>query len=713
MTMNPLFALDIGTRSVVGIVGRLDDQQQIVVQSHYRLEHRKRAMLDGQIHDVPEVARVLAAVRKKLSEAGGPLTEVAVAAAGRALLTTRADAELHFSPASPLSRQDEHAIELLAVQAAQRQLALSYDERAAAQYYCVGYSVISYHLDDYPLKSLVGQTGRHGRAEIVATFLPRQVIDSLQVAVNEAGMEIASLTLEPIAAIHLLVPDTMRHLNLVLVDVGAGTSDIAVTSDGAIVAYGMVPHAGDEITEELSQQYLLDFNEAEWLKIAYSRAAEGAELTARNVLGREILVARSAVAACVDRAVARLADEIGREIIQLNGKLPQAVLLVGGGAMTPNLDKFLAGRLGLPTERIAVRRPDTVGGFLNLPEELSASDAVTPLGIIALAGRQRYQFITVTVNGERYRLFNLGRLTVADGLLAAGSDLRRVFGQPGKGLTVTINGQTRTVPGTLNQPGEVRKNGEVCAMETGLDDGDVLTVVHGVDGSPPQLTVADLLPVHAAVEISVNGKEYRLDGMVSINGRRARYDTPVGDRDVIVTENFGRIGEILQYFTIDHTAPSCEFFVNGERRQYQARTEIRLNGQLCGPDQLVSPGDRVEIEFSGAPTVGELVNEDCGDDQYITLTFNGQRCDLAVARNQLLLDGQEVEPHTRIYPRAELVINRQRLSQPIVSDVLLAAGYQPPLSVGRGKIFITVNGRPAEFITPVAAGDEITIGVTE
>ena len=55
----------------------------------------------------------------------------------------------------------------------------------------------------------------------------------------------------------------MRRLNVALVDIGAGTSDIAITDKSTVVAYGMVPTAGDEITEALSDHYLLDFPVAE------------------------------------------------------------------------------------------------------------------------------------------------------------------------------------------------------------------------------------------------------------------------------------------------------------------------------------------------------------------------------------------------------------------------------------------------------------------
>lgn len=64
-----------------------------------------------------------------------------------------------------------------------------------------------------------------------------------------------ALTLEPIAAIQVLIPKSMRRLNVALVDIGAGTSDIAITNEGTVTAYGMVPKAGDEITESVSEKF--------------------------------------------------------------------------------------------------------------------------------------------------------------------------------------------------------------------------------------------------------------------------------------------------------------------------------------------------------------------------------------------------------------------------------------------------------------------------
>lgn len=85
---------------------------------------------------------------------------------------------------------------------------------------------------------MIDQQGDEASVEIIATFLPKVVVESLISALNRSGLEMEALTLEPIAAINVLMPPSMRRLNVALVDIGAGTSDIAITDMGTIIAYG-------------------------------------------------------------------------------------------------------------------------------------------------------------------------------------------------------------------------------------------------------------------------------------------------------------------------------------------------------------------------------------------------------------------------------------------------------------------------------------------
>ena len=86
---------------------------------------------------------------------------------------------------------------------------------------------------------------------MLATFLPEEVVDSLYAAVEQAGLYVTNLTLEPIAAMTVAIPEQYRLLNIGLIDFGAGTFDICIIIDGCVIAYGMIPAAGDELTEAL------------------------------------------------------------------------------------------------------------------------------------------------------------------------------------------------------------------------------------------------------------------------------------------------------------------------------------------------------------------------------------------------------------------------------------------------------------------------------
>lgn len=253
MEHQTIYALDIGTRKIVGLVMQRREDGFTVVGSEM-VEHSTRAMMDGQIHEVDAVAatirRITAALEERLRI---PLRSAAVAAAGRALQTSAGKAEAKRSLLSEVSAEEVQALEIEAVQRAR--VAMLQDQTRgldASQYYCAGYSVTYYQLGDQHIGNLIGQLGNLIGTEVIATFLPRVVVDSLFSALKRAGLELLSLTLEPIAALSVAVPQGLRLLNLALVDIGAGTSDIAIVKGGQIKAYAMVPMGGDELTETLA-----------------------------------------------------------------------------------------------------------------------------------------------------------------------------------------------------------------------------------------------------------------------------------------------------------------------------------------------------------------------------------------------------------------------------------------------------------------------------
>ena len=240
-----VFGLDIGTRSIVGTVGYKIGERFHVVDQEIR-EHETRAMLDGQIHDIRKVGNTILSVKEALEERlGRPLKDVCIAAAGRVLRTVTVHAEQTFEKEKEISEEDIYALTSLGIENAYKEFNETADgTENTTKFYCVGYSVIRFFLNGYPMGNLEGHKAREVACDLIATFLPDDVVDGLYKAVGVAGLEVANLTLEPIAAIQVAIPQMYRMLNIALVDVGAGTSDISITRDGSIIAYGMIPVAG-------------------------------------------------------------------------------------------------------------------------------------------------------------------------------------------------------------------------------------------------------------------------------------------------------------------------------------------------------------------------------------------------------------------------------------------------------------------------------------
>ena len=706
-----LFALDIGTRSVVGLVGQ-KTAGDIELLCWERMEHHTRAMMDGQIHDVTAVAKVISAIKTKLEEKCGPLKKVSVAAAGRALCTIKASAELDTSTHGALTANDEYSLEVAAIQAAQQQLATSKEVADPSGYYCVGYSVVGYTLDGTSIKSLIGQRGKKAAIELIATFLPRQVIDSLQSAIEAAGLEIATLTLEPIAAINVLIPQTMRHLNLALVDVGAGTSDVAITREGTVSGYGMVPCAGDEITEAISQKYLLDFNIAEEVK--RQLANKNKKITFTDVLGAVNKVPASNIISAVAPNVNELATAIATQITALNTTPPQAVLLVGGGSMTPLLPDSLAKALSIESSRVAIRRPEKPEGLLNIPRELSSPDAVTPLGILKISASRTLNFMHVAVNGQLLRLFNLGQLTVADALLAAGINVRSLHGRLGLALTITLNGQNKFIPGTHGSPGRIEVNGQTAELNTQLSEDDQISVTKGTDGTTPSPLLKEIAEIPSSYIVQINEQNYTISPVITINGQTATPESRLADNDAVILTVPHTLQEVLTAAGFHTATAAFAYTLNDTEYNYDISSQYLINDSPAILSMTVKPRDTILVLPITEPTVADLLgfNKDQKADRFIKIRFNGEECRVPTASYSLMMNGKPAGFTDPVPSGSVLTYTTISHPQPIISEVLLAADFNPGSLISVSRIDILLNGKKAEYTSPVKEGDAVDVVIT-
>ena len=699
-----IFALDIGTRSVIGIVAEQDDDGKMKIIATYRLEHTSRAMLDGQIHDVPQVAEVIIRVKNFLANQVGELKSAAIAAAGRALYTMNGEATVEVN--GVITDEVQSSLNFAAVQAAQAQLT-SEKKIDAKIYYCVGFSIISYELDGIRLKSLIGQRGKVAKTKVIATFLPRQVVDSMQTALTYAGLEVRALTLEPIAAINVLVPPSMRHLNIVLVDIGAGTSDVAITKNGSVIAYGMVPLAGDEVTEAISQRFLLDFNVAEEIK---RKATNGEGATFNDILGRPYVLTAEEILMPINENVGMIANAIAKTILELNGnEPPQALLLVGGGALSPNLNKLVAEALNMPLERVAVRKPDNVEGIKNIPAALQSPDAATPLGILKIASTDSFHFFNVTINGQEVNLFHFRDLTVSDAILSAGIDYKKFNGKPGLGLMITLDGEKKSFPGTLGTFAKIFVNDEPATLETPIENNCRIKIEPGEDGISAQIKIDDIVAIEPTFTVSVNGKDFSVAPKLLVNDEVSLPSRLLKDGDILNTKTKRTIGELLRLANYPPAGKKIHYTLNGTKAHYTCTPDIFLNGDRADISDVPKAGDAIEYVANDAIKVGEIIKDESRA-AAIKLYYNGKEYKIPTTTTILLsVNGRVSNENTIIEDGAKIVYEREEKNFVMVSDALLAVNFKPPPAKSRMSFVIKVNGKPAEFADPVKSGDELEI----
>ncbi|SEU07630.1 cell division protein FtsA [Salinibacillus kushneri] len=704
-----IFAFDIGTRSVVGIIlaKQNDDFEVIDLVTE---EHQKRSMLDGQIHDIVAVSDVIKRVKERLEQKHGRISKVCVAAAGRALKTQQTEVSTDIRQHPIMSEDDVFRLELSAVQEAQFELARQEQAEKTTHYYCVGYSVLHYQLDDDEIGSLVDQQGTTAKVKIIATFLPKVVVESLISALQRADLEMDALTLEPIAAINVLIPPSMRRLNVALVDVGAGTSDIAITNHGTVTAYGMVPIAGDEITDSISQAYLLDFPKAEDVKRDITKYKKAA---VEDILGFDAEIHYEELVHEISGSIDYLAQSICEEIFTLNQKAPQAVMLVGGGSLTPELTNRIAHYLKLPANRVAIRGTEAIQN-LKMGQDFPVGPAfVTPVGIAIAAKQAPIQYISVTVNGRPIRLFDLKELTIGDCLLAAGIKISKLYGKPGMAIMVTINGRSLSIPGTLGKPPLIRLNGEYATLNTPIQHGDELIVQAGEEGKSPDVTVKDVVEGHEAKTIYFQEHPYTMKAEVTLNDKLVDQYDKIRDGDRIDIHTVKTIEEFLKRINEGGYLQKLKPFtvqINGQLYTTQQQVcTLYMNNQSATLDSYLHHRDQLTIELKEEMNLEEFL-EHAGLTLYeqMPVTFDSKEIQLQKPKRLFYKNGKKLTENSLISYGDRLTMKEYDSEPFIFQDIFRYIDID--ISSAKGKQFkLYKNQQEATFIDPLSPHDCVEI----
>ena len=737
--MNNVFGLDIGTRNVVGTVGYQTDDKEFVVTAQYVREHETRAMLDGQIHDIGRVAKTIKEVKDELEkQTGQPLEEVCIAAAGRVLKTVTTHVEYEYAQESVVTGEDVHTLNLLGIEKAQE--ALKEVNDTSYKFYCVGYSTVKFFLNDDVFISLEGHKANKIGEDIIVTFLPEDVVDGLYAAVGQAGLSVANMTLEPIAAINVAIPENYRMLNIALVDVGAGTSDISITRDGSIIAYGMIPHAGDEMTEVIVQHFLVDFNMAESIKL---QSTTSDTVTYKDIMSIEHTIPAQDVWDVAAPVVDNIAQEVSAKIRELNGdKTVSACFVVGGGGKIHGFTEKLAEDLDLPEERVALRGEEVLGDVTFEQEDIKKDPLlVTPIGICLNYYDQRNNFIMVRFNGERIKLYDNNRLTIVDAALQAGFPNDELFPKRGTPINFTVNGVARLVRGEAGEGAVVTMNGKPASINTPLEPNSEIVIEPSTAGEAAVYKISQLDEYnHSVITFVINGRKVSCPRFVQVNGRLEPEDYSIRENDVIETRNYYTVRQIAQFMDLVIDTEQM-IFVNNEEADLDTLVYENFSVEWKTDEYGVARidnntyNDTQESDSDDASVLAEQDANSTESDNTVTRTseqmmnqvldelhddFAKEAEASAVSENELPENElpkndiqEEIQEEDSSKNTVTVIVNGEPVELSgkdtyIFVDIFTHISFD--LQAGKGRAIATViNGRDAQFSEELHEGDKIEL----
>ncbi len=701
-TNHLVFGLDIGTRSVVGSVGYMDCNK-FHVTAHFVKEHETRAMLDGQIHDIQKVGETIGHVKHELEKQlnGEPLKEVCIAAAGRLLKTITVHVEQEHNEELPITSEDIYSLDSLGVEKAY-EIIRSQNEDVA--FYCVGYSVVKYYMNDYVIQNLEGHKAKVIGADVLATFLPNDVVDGLYAAVDTAHLEVGSLTLEPIAAMNVAIPQQFRLLNIALVDIGAGTSDICITKDESIIAYGMIPHAGDELTESIVHQCLVEFNVAEEIK----RASLGEDdIEYQDIIGLpQVITAKQARELYAD-TMDHMAKEIADKIIELNGgKTVSAVFVVGGGGKVPGFTEKMAEYLDIMPQRVALRGKEVLGDVEFEQEDVEKDPTlVTPIGICINHYNQRNNFIFVNINENRIKLYDNDHLTVVDAAIQTGFPNEDLFAKRGKALVFTLNDTTKMIRGETGEPAIITVNGQEADFHTKISANDQIQIQKSTSGAPATCKIEALREYRKTLKFIVNGSEMQCPKFVLANSNPVTGTYEIQEDDIISIPEYYTVEQLLAFMDLEWSKISVT--VNGhaatENEPIYENFEIVISEKKTAKKTTRRTPRKPKEDDTSSEKSNEVVEEQPKDEQKNVV-------------EETPTDEQKEEPKETVKPDiVELhvsvndtpIVLRHKKAY-IFADIFESYPFDTKTVAGK-ELVTRINKAPCGFMDPISEGDAIEV----
>lgn len=334
--MSTILGLDIGTEFVKAVLARPNKKGDLEILASAKAHQKEGSMHAGAISDIPAVIstceEALVKVEDKTGERAG---ETVVGIAGELIKgNTTSVKYTRKNPNLPISEAEMDEIikkvQVKAGEVAKKSVALETGNKNI-EVSLINSAIVSLTIDGYKISNPIGFKGAEVSILIYTAFAPMIHVAAIEKVCAELNLDLLAVAVEPFAICRACLGDDLdSNFSGVVMDIGGGTTDIAVVDDGGVECTEMFSIGGRSFTHQIAESLGVDFEKAEEYKLDYDSGKLDDSL-------------KSKVEAAILRnlSVWLTGVEVALEDYD-SGSLPRSVLLCGGGAGLSLLQEKLA-----------------------------------------------------------------------------------------------------------------------------------------------------------------------------------------------------------------------------------------------------------------------------------------------------------------------------------------------------------------------------------
>lgn len=378
-------ALDIGTEFVKALIFRFEAGGKATILGTGRQKQRLSDMQAGTVTDIAGVVETCSSALSQAEEMAGLSAQKAIVGIAGELVKGQTTT-VHYERTNPEVKIDLSELQNI-IQKVQWKV---FDQVRQQLAYETGYSeidvklvnaaIVDVRIDGYRVTNPIGFQGKDVAIGIFNAFAPLVHLGALQTITSDLGLDLISIAAEPYAVARSIGTEEAGEFSAIFIDVGGGTTDIAVVSEGGVVGTKMFALGGRAFTKRLASTLAVSFGKAERVKLDYSAGKLNEKLSGqvKNALESDCQVWLSGV-------------ELALSEFKNVELLPSVILLCGGGSNLPEISKVLLSKgwtkdLAFAKQpKIRFIKPKEISRIFDQTKTLNTAQDVTPMALANLA----------------------------------------------------------------------------------------------------------------------------------------------------------------------------------------------------------------------------------------------------------------------------------------------------------------------------------------